>query len=72
MGSCAYRPPLEILDRRLIKRNNEGVMQLLIKWSNSADSDAGGLRANQVAISRIIPGGQGIGEGRGNVRRWKG
>lgn len=32
--------PVAVLGRRFIKRRNEGVPQLLIRWSNLADSDA--------------------------------
>lgn len=31
---------MEILDRRLRKRHNKGVVQLLIRWSNRSELDA--------------------------------
>lgn len=32
--------PVEILDRRMVKRNNAAEVELLIKWSNFTESDA--------------------------------
>lgn len=32
--------PLQILDRRLVKRNNRAITQVLVEWSNSVPEDA--------------------------------
>ena len=63
--------PAAILDKRITKRNNQAVTQLLVQWSNLAPESAT-WEDYSFLVSQFPdfdPWGQGSIEGRGNVMK---